>query len=105
LTAYVKNLRGWSGGLTFRYLGRFALTPDNLIQGAGYGEWNGDVTYQFGGGWKLGLGLYNILGTHANAAEFWYTDRLQGEPSDGVSDLHVHPIEPRTARLTVGRTF
>ncbi len=24
-------------------------------------------------------GLFNILNTRANAAEFWYTDRLPGE--------------------------
>ncbi len=63
------------------------------------------MTYQLAGGWKLGLGGYNILGTYANAAEFWYGDRLQGEQSEGVNDLHIHPIEPRTARLTVGKTF
>lgn len=104
-TAYIKNLRGWSGGLTYRYLGGYPLTPDNRVQGAGYGEWNGDLSYQVGSGWKLGVGLYNILDTRANAAEFWYTDRLPGEPADGVSDLHVHPIEPRTVRLTVGKAL
>jgi outer membrane receptor protein involved in Fe transport len=104
-TAYVKNLRGWNGALTYRYLGSFSLTPDNQIRGEGYGEWNGEVSYQLPSGWKLGLGLYNILDARANAAEFWYTDRLPGESPDGVSDLHVHPIEPRAVRLTVGKAF
>ncbi len=104
LNAYVKNLGRWSGGLEFRYLGRYPLTPDNQIQGAGNGEWNGDAAYQLNGGWKLGLGLYNILDTRANAAEFWYTDRLAGESPDGVSDLHTHPREPRTVRITIGKT-
>jgi outer membrane receptor protein involved in Fe transport len=104
-TAYVKNLRGWSGALTYRFLGRFPLTPDARIRGDGYGELNGDLSYQLPGGWKLGCGVYNILGTHANAAEFWYRDRLRGEPADGVNDLHVHPIEPRTARLTIGKSL
>jgi hypothetical protein len=104
-TAYVKNLHHWSGALTYRYLGAFPLTPDDQLRGAGYGEWNGDVAYQLSGGWKLGLGLYNILDTRANAAEFWYIDRLSGEPAEGVSDLHVHPIEPRTVRVTIGKAF
>jgi hypothetical protein len=55
--------------------------------------------------WRVGLGLYNILDHRANAAEFWYVDRLQGEPTDGVADLHTHPIEPRAVRLTLSKTF
>ncbi len=104
-TAYLKDLHSWSGALTYRYLGGYPLTPDNQVRGAGYGEWNSDLFYRLRSGWKLGFGLYNILDTRANAAEFWYTDRLPGEPPEGVSDLHVHPIEPRTVRLTIGRSF
>ncbi len=51
------------------------------------------------------LGVYNILNKHADAAEFWYIDRLQGEPAAGVADLHVHPLEPISARLTIAKKF
>ncbi len=30
-------------------------------------------------GWTASLGIYNLLNTHAPAAEFWYVDRLQNE--------------------------
>ena len=103
--AYVKDLGPWSGGLDFRYLGSEPLTPDNAERGDGYGEWNADGRYSFGSGWSVGLGLYNILNQHANAAEFWYIDRLQGEPAAGVADLHVHPLEPFTLRLTISKKF
>jgi len=102
---YVKNLGPWSGGLEYRYLGREPLSPDNQIQSAGYGEWNADVRFAFAPGWSTGLGVYNILNHHANAAEFWYIDRLPGEPVNGVPDLHVHPLEPIAARLTLSKTF
>jgi hypothetical protein len=49
--------------------------------------------------------VYNILNHHANAAEFWYVDRLPGEPVDGVTDLHVHPLEPIAVRLTLSKIF
>ena len=42
---------------------------------------------------------------HANAAGFWYIDRLPGEPMDGTADLHVHPLEPLAVRLTLSKTF
>jgi hypothetical protein len=59
----------------------------------------------FAGDWSAALGVYNILNRHANAAEFWYIDRLPGEPADGVPDLHVHALEPIAVRLTLSRTF
>jgi hypothetical protein len=102
---YVKNLGPWSGGLEYRYLGREPLSSDNQVQGSGYGEWNGDVRYFIGDKWNVGLGLYNILGVRANAADFWYIDRLRGEPADGVADVHSHPIEPRTVRVTLSKIF
>ena len=105
LSAYVKNLGPWSGGLEYRYLGAFPLSADDAVEGSGYGEWNADVHYALGEGWNLGVGLYNILDVRANAAEFWYVDRLRGEPAAGVADVHLHPLEPFTARLTIAKKF
>jgi hypothetical protein len=102
---YVKNLGAWSGGLEYRYLGKAPLSSDDQIRSGGYGEWNGDVLFAFAKDWRLGLGVYNILNHRANAAAFWYIDRLPGEPSAGVADVHTHPLEPLAARLTVSKSF
>ncbi len=102
---YVKNLGDWSGGLGYRYLSGFPLSSDDVIKGRGYGEWNADANYVIGQGWSAGLGIYNMLDKHADAAEFWYVDRLQGEAAAGVADVHVHPLEPRSARLTITKAF
>jgi len=45
------------------------------------------------------------MNTKANAAEFWYIDRLPGEPAAGVADIHFHPLEPASVRLTVAKKF
>ncbi|MDB6161604.1 MAG: TonB-dependent receptor, partial [Gammaproteobacteria bacterium] len=95
---YVKNLGPWSGGLEFRYLSKEPLSADDQIQSGGYGEWNGDVQLALAGGWRVGLGVYNILNRRASAAEFWYTDRLPGEPAEGLADVHTHPLEPLAVR-------
>ncbi|MGH8258830.1 MAG: TonB-dependent receptor, partial [Steroidobacteraceae bacterium] len=105
LDLYVKHLGRWSGGLEYRYVGAFPLSSDDAIQGHGYREWNGDVRYDAPRGWTLGLALFNLLDVRTDAAEFWYVDRLQGEPPDGVADVHVHPLEPRAVRFTVTKHF
>jgi hypothetical protein len=105
LNIYVKNLGAWSGGLEYRYLGKEPLSSDNQIRSGGYGEWNGDMRFAFAKDWRVGLGVYNILNRHANAAEFWYIDRLPGEPPAGVADVHTHPLEPLAARLTISKSF
>lgn len=103
--AYVKHLGQWGAGLEYRYLGSYPLTPDNMVRASGYGEANGEISYSFESGWNLEGGLYNILNTKANAAEFWYIDRLLGESANGVAGRHIHPLEPISFRLTIGRSF
>ncbi|HMD27535.1 MAG TPA: TonB-dependent receptor plug domain-containing protein [Steroidobacteraceae bacterium] len=105
LTAYVRDRGPWSGSLALRYLAAYPLSSDDVVQGSGYHEWNADVRYAFGNGWGAALGMYNILNTKANAAEFWYVDRLPGEPVAGVADVHIHPLEPISARLTLSKKF
>jgi hypothetical protein len=51
------------------------------------------------------VGIYNILNTRANAMEYWYVDRLPGEPAGGVADVHVHPLEPISFRVTLAKKF
>jgi hypothetical protein len=102
---YLKDYRNWSGGLNFRYLGRFPLSADNVVVGHGYGEFNGDLSYQFDSGWRLGVSGYNLTNTHKNGSEFWYVGRLRGEPAEGVAGLQVHPLEPINFRVTLTRSF
>ena len=129
---YLTNLGGWSGGLNYRFLGNYPLssgpcvnsaaahdfpgatscaaapTAPGQIDGKGFGELNADVHYAFRSRWGVSLGIYNILNTHAAAAEFWYVDRLRSEIEaypDGRADVHQHPLEPAMARFTISRQF
>ena len=56
-------------------------------------------------GWSAQLAIFNLFDSHDNAADFFYADRLPGEPAAGVEDLHIHPLEPRAFRFTVSKTF
>jgi len=131
-TLYLTNLGPWSGGLEYRYLGSYPLssgpcvdsaaakdfpaTPNcataptlaGQVNGKGFGELNMDAHYAFSRGWSASLGVYNILNTHAAAAQFWYVDRLKLEIAgypDGQADVHVHPLEPIMARFTISKSF
>ena len=133
LALYVTDLGRWSGGLNYRYLGNYPLSsgpcvnsaatrdfPDvasscanaptaaGQIDGRGFGQLNLDAHYALPGGWSASLGIYNLLNTHAAAAQFWYVDRLRSEIApypDGRADVHEHPLEPIMARLTISRKF
>jgi hypothetical protein len=133
LALYLAHLGPWSAGLNYRYLGNYPLssgpcvdsaavhdfpgvatscanapTSPAQVNGTGFGELNFDVHYAFPSGWSASLGIYNLLNTHAAAAEFWYVDRLQNEIGsypDGRADVHEHPLEPIMARLTITKQF
>jgi outer membrane receptor protein involved in Fe transport len=92
------------------------LTSGNQVDGKGFGELNADVRYQFMDGFSMALGVYNLLDTKRNAAEFIYVDRLKSEVTatnadgspeypDGRADVHIHPLETIAARLTLTKTF
>ncbi len=128
---YLTNFGRWSGGLDFRYMGGYPLssgpcsnaaaihdfpgvvtscanapTASGQVNGSGFGELNLDAHYAGPHGWDASLGLYNILNTHAPAAEFWYVDRLKSEIAeyrDGQADIHEHPLEPFMVRLTISK--
>jgi outer membrane receptor protein involved in Fe transport len=131
LALYLTNLGPWSGGLNVRHLGNYPLSSGPCVEsavvhdfgpgytcanspttaargqvdGKGFTETNLDLHYAFSQGWSASLGVYNLFDVHAYAAEFWYVDRLRGEPAAGVADVHEHPLEPLMARFTVTKKF
>jgi outer membrane receptor protein involved in Fe transport len=133
LALYLTHLGPWSGGLQFRYLGNYPLssgpcnnaaaahdfpgvatscanapTAPGQVNGKGFGQLNVDLHYELAPGWTTSLGIYNLLNTKADAAEFWYVDRLKSEIGaypDGRADVHEHPLEPIMLRLTMTRRF
>jgi TonB dependent receptor len=131
LALYLVDHGPWSGGLEYRYLGNYPLssgpcsnaaaardfpgvahsfvdaqTALGQVNGKGFGELNLVARYVLPAGWRAAFGVYNVLNTHAAAAEFWYVDRLQteiGEYPAGRADIHEHPLEPIMARLTISK--
>jgi len=101
----VDNLGPWFGALEVRDLGSHALIPDNSVRSAGYREVNLNLGYKLSPKVRVQVDVFNVFNSRQDAADYLYTDRLRGEPAEGVEDLHVHPLEPRSARVAVTATF
>lgn len=55
--------------------------------------------------WDIAVDCLNLLDREDNDIEYFYESRLPGEPLAGVSDIHLHPSEPRQFRLTMTRRW
>ena len=102
----VDDLGPWFGGLQWRRLGAYPINDgSNLEQDKGYSEFNLDVGFKVNRHLKLQATVFNLLNTKANAAAYFYTTRLAGEPADGIADHQVHPLEPISGTVKVSWTF
>ena len=55
--------------------------------------------YQLASGLRLQVSILNLFDARASDIQYYYTSRLQGEPVEGVDDVHFHPVEPRQIRV------
>jgi outer membrane receptor protein involved in Fe transport len=109
----VDNLGPWFGGLQWRRLGPYPINDGTEApRDPGYSEVNLDLGYKFSQRLKVQLSVYNALNSHAYSAACFYQSRLT--PSDVPPDCdtadratchQVHPMDPRSARLSITAQF
>jgi outer membrane cobalamin receptor len=97
----IDNLGPWDGGLEWRYFGPRPLIEDGSVRSGPTALLNGQIGYSVTESLKLRLDIFNLLNSHAHQIDYFYTSRLPGEPLAGVNDIHFHPSEPLSARVTV----
>jgi outer membrane receptor protein involved in Fe transport len=100
LAATLRNLGPWSATLQLRYLGPGALTEDNSVRSYSSTLTNLRVSRKLGSSAELTLDVFNLFNRQANDIQYYYESQLPGQ-AVGVNDRHVHPAEPRTARLSL----
>jgi hypothetical protein len=91
----------WSGGLRLRYFGPRPLAEDNSERSGSSTLVNAKLNYAMTKQVRIGLDVLNLFGRKVDDITYFYTSRLQGEPSAGVAGRHFHPAEPRTLRFIV----
>lgn len=95
------NQQGFSYTLRARYLSSRTVDSFDTIEPPSTFLLNTQIAYQ-DTDWQIGLEVLNLLDSDAHDIDYYYASRLLGEPEEGVEDLHYHPVEPRTVRLTFG---
>ena len=94
----------WSGGVRLRYFGPRPLIEDNSVRSQASTIVNLQATYRIDRTTKLSLDIFNVFDSKVSDIDYLYESQLPGEPAP-VSDIHTHPSEPRTARLTLRMSF
>lgn len=112
---------GWFGSLRWRYLGPTALTEDNSFRSPAVSLVNARLGWRDPRGWRIQLDVLNLLDADTNQITYAYGSLLKTDglfarcfptPSvpaavcqTGVMDYVLHPVEPRSFRLTLAGTF
>ena len=98
----------WNDTLTtsvrVRYLSGAPLLEDRTLQSGKSLLANAAATLKLGNT-EIKLEALNLLDSDDVDIAYYYDSRLRGEPPEGVSDVHFHPLEPRSLRLTAQRYF
>jgi TonB dependent receptor/TonB-dependent Receptor Plug Domain len=100
LAIAVDNVGPWFGALQWRYFGPRPLVEDNSVRSSGTALFNGRIGYKVNAKNSVELEGFNLGNKRASAIDYYYTSRLPGEASGGTDDIHFHPTESRSFRLT-----
>ena len=95
---------GWFGGAHLRYLGATPLTQDDTVRSHSSLQVNAEAGYHFSHALSATVSVFNLLDRRDDDIEYYYASRLRGEPLP-VNDVHFHPMEPRSARVSLSYRF
>ncbi|MEI7446561.1 MAG: TonB-dependent receptor [Burkholderiales bacterium] len=101
----VRNLGPWSAGVHVRHVGPRPLVEDGSVRSKPFTLADLRLGWRVSPGAQLLLDVFNLTNRRANDIEYFYASRLAGEPAEGVNDVHLHPAEPRTVRLSLRLGF
>jgi outer membrane receptor protein involved in Fe transport len=94
---------GFFGSLRSRYFGPRPLIEDGSVESRQSWQVNARFGYRKND-WEIAVDCLNLLDREDNDIEYYYESRL-GTELVGVEDIHLHPAEPRTFRLSFTRRF
>ena len=100
----------WFGGLRLRYIGAYPLEETGTHKSSAFLTTNLKVGYRVGPSLRVSLDVLNLFDRRANDIEYWGTSctRTEGpgcNGGDGFDGKLVHPLEPRTFRVSVRASF
>lgn len=97
----VTDLGRWSGALRLRYFSGGPLIEDGSVSWGPTVLLNGRIAFQLRDSLTLALDVFNLLDREDDDIAYYYASRLPGEPVGGVEDIHFHPMEKPSMRLSL----
>ena len=96
--------------LRLRYMGPRALDTTNTVRSGSTTLLNFGSRYAVNKHLTLGLDVFNLTGSKGNDIEYYYASCTAGEAASGacgggIDDRHIHPMEPRTFRVSARWRF
>jgi outer membrane receptor protein involved in Fe transport len=100
----------WFGGLHARYIGAYALEETGREKSHPLFTANIRGGYRFSRSLQLSADILNLFNRAGNDIEYWGAacsrkEQASGACNGGIDGRLVHPVEPRTVRLTLRNTF
>ena len=104
LALAVDKLGPYFGALQLRYFGPRPLIEDNSVRSKSTATLNGRIGYKINPRTKIELEGYNLTNRKHSAIDYFYASRLASEAAP-VNDIHFHPIEKRSFRISLVASF
>ncbi len=104
LAVAVDQLGPYFGALQLRYFGPRPLIENSSARSQGTLTLNGRIGYRFNRKLKVELEGFNLTNRQDSAVDYLYASQLRGEAAP-VNDVHFHPIESRSFRVTLTANF
>lgn len=76
------------------------MIEDNSVRSDSTTKLNGRIGYKISPTLSLQLEGFNLTDSDDSAIDYLYASRLQGECAEGFDDIHFHPMERRSFRVT-----
>jgi outer membrane receptor protein involved in Fe transport len=96
---------GFFGGPRLRFFGPRSLVEDNSVRSHSTIQLSGMVGYKLNPTWTVQAEVFNLLNRKDSGIDYYYQSRLANEPAAGVSDIHFHPVEPISFRMSISANF
>ena len=100
----MQGSQAWSGGVRLRYFGPRPMIEDNSVRSESSTLVNLQIGYKVNKQVRASIDILNLLDTRISDIDYYYASQLPGEAA-AVNDIHTHPAEPRTLRLTLRVSF
>ena len=93
------------GQFQLRYFGPRPLVEDDSQRSKATALASLRVGYRIAPDVRVAVDVFNLFDRKASDIDYYYASRLKGEPGGGVNDIHFHPVEPRSVRVTLTAGF